>query len=101
MPKSKYAQVIFLFFSSASKRDKLLEAENVRLNVTGRIEQLQKNLLGWSSAKNKKVHIRIDPEKNGKLEKIIWFKKLFKKENKKEVLMDMKCENGVLVFMES
>lgn len=57
-PNQKYAQIISLLFPSASKTDKLFEAENVRLKVTvqkatGRIEQLQKNLLGARSAQNK------------------------------------------------
>lgn len=44
-PNEKYAQIISLLFPSASKTDKLFEAENARLKVTvqkatGRIEQL-------------------------------------------------------------
>lgn len=59
LQNQKDAQIIFLLFPSASKTDKFPEPENVRLEVTvrkatGKIEQLQKNQLGASSAKNDK-----------------------------------------------
>lgn len=56
LQNKKYAQIFFfLLFGSASRQ--IIEAANVRLKITvqkatGKIGQLQKNLLCASSAKN-------------------------------------------------